>query len=303
MTSMNKKAIVTGGEGFIGSHIVDACIAGGYDTHVIDNQRFGKIEDRINGKATYHLVDLLDTQAVQKIVAGADVVFHTAAIPRVPVSIEQPIETTSANILATVSLLEASAAGGVRRVVNSSSSSAYGDQTKLPLTEDMCANPVNPYGLQKYAAERFVSMWPSIRKIETVSLRYFNVYGPRMALTGPATAMGNFLTSKKNGKPLLIFGDGTVTRSFTHVRDVVRANMLAHVSTRVGKGEVINIGSPQNVPIKYIAELIGGEIAYGPPRVEAHDTQASIELAKELLDWQPEVQLEEGIEELKKMYL
>jgi len=300
---MGKKAVVTGGEGFIGSHIVDACIADGYETHVIDNQRFGRAPDRVHAEAKYHVLDLNETEAVCDVLRGADAVFHCAAIPRVPVSIEHPIETTTSNVTATVSLLEAASKAGVRRLIYSSSSSAYGDQTKLPLTEDMCPNPVNPYGLQKYAAERFVSMWPTFRTIETVSLRYFNVYGPRMALTGPATAIGNFLTSKKEGRPLVIFGDGTITRSFTHVRDVVRANMLALTSDKVGKGEVINIGSPDNVAIKHIAELVGGEISFGPPRIEAHDTQASIQRAKQLLGWEPTVKLEDGIEELKQMYL
>lgn len=297
-----KKAVVTGGAGFIGSHLVDALVERGYDVHVVDTYVDGKKEDRMNAKATYHEIDVRSTDALGPIFSGTDVVFHTAAIPRVPYSVEHPVETTDQNIMGTVSVLAASAKAKVRRVVYSSSGSAYGDQDVLPLVETMPANPVNPYGLQKYAGELFAKIWPTIYGVETVSLRYFNVYGPRLDPTGPyALAVGAFLLAKKEGRSLTIFGDGTVTRDYTHVRDVVNANMLAAESVSVGKGEAINIGAGRNVTIQYLAELIGGDIVYGPPRVEAHDSKADNRRAKELLGWEPTVRLEEGIRELKEI--
>ncbi len=303
---MSEKVVVTGGAGFIGSHLVDALIGQGKEVHVVDNYVGGKHEDRINPKATYHELDIRSTDALVPVFVGADVVFHTAAIPRVPYSVEHPVETTDNNITGTVSVFDAAAKAKVRRVVYSSSGSAYGDQVVLPLEESMIANPVNPYGLQKYVGELFAKIWPSIYGVETVCLRYFNVYGPRLDPVGPyALAVGAFLLARKEGRPLTIFGDGTITRDYTHVRDIVNGNILASQSATVGKGEVINLGAGRNVTIQYLAELINGGkegIQYGPPRVESHDSQADNRRAKELLTWEPAVTLEEGIEELKKIF-
>jgi len=302
------KVVVTGGAGFIGSHIVDLLVAGGgdvhsVDVHVVDNYSAGKREDRINPKATYHELDVRSTDEIEKVFQGADVVYHTAAIPRVPYSVEHPVETTDVNVVGTVSVLTAAARAKVRRVVYSSSGSSYGNQEVMPLVESMPANPVNPYGMQKYVGELFAALWPDIYGVETVSLRYFNVYGPRLDPEGPyALAVGAFLLARKEGRPLTIFGDGTITRDYTYVGDVARANLLAAESTRVGKGEVINIGAGRNVTIQYLAELVGGEITYSAPRIEAHDSQADNKKAKELLGWEPKVMLEEGIAELKKLF-
>ena len=232
---------------------------------------------------------------------GADVVYHTAAVPRVPYSIEHPIETTDENVTGTVSVLTAAARAKVRRVVYSASGSAYGEQAVLPLVETMVANPVNPYGLQKYVGELFAKLWSETYGIETVSLRYFNVYGPGMDPNGAyALAIGKFALARKNNEPITIFGDGTVTRDFTHVSDVVRANLLAAGSPNVGKGEVINIGAGRNISIKALADMFGGEITYGPARIEAHDSLADNRKAKELLGWEPTVTVEDGIATLKK---
>jgi len=298
-----KKSIVTGGAGFIGSHVVDALVLRGDEVHVIDNYSAGKREDRINNKATYHEMDIRSTNEIEKVMEGADVVYHLAAIPRVAYSVEHPVETTDVNVVGTVSVLTAAARAKVRRVVCSSSGSAYGDQTTLPLAEVLTANPVNPYGLQKYVGEMYAKLWPSIYGVETVSLRYFNVYGPKLDPTGPyALAVGAFLLARKENRPLTIFGDGTITRDYTHVRDVVQANLLASESKKVGKGEVINVGAGRNVTIQYLAELVGGEIQYGPPRVEAHDSQADTSRSKELLGWAPTIKLEDGIAELKELW-
>ncbi len=296
------KAVITGGAGFIGSNLAQVLVGEGWQVVLVDRDASFR-RATLPKEAALHEVDIRRTDDLQKIFEGADVVFHTAAVPRVPYSIEHPVETTDENITGTVSVLTAAARAKVKRVVNSASGSAYGEQTKLPLSEDMLANPVNPYGLQKYVGELFARIWVPIYGIETVSLRYFNVYGPGLDPSGPyALAIGRFLMARKNNEPITIFGDGTVTRDFTHVSDVVRANILAATSPKVGKGEIINVGAGRNVTIQYLAELFGGTIEYGPPRVEAHDSLADNRRAKELLDWVPQVRLEDGIAELKKLY-
>ena len=300
---MARKTVVTGGAGFIGSHIVDALVERGDDVHAIDNFAGGKHEDRINDKAIYHEVDIRKTDEIQSIFEGADAVFHTAALPRVQFSIDKPVESTDFNITGTVSVLTAAHRAKVRRVVFSASGSAYGEQTEMPLVETMTAHPVNPYGLQKYVGELFMQVWPKTYGLETVSLRYFNIYGSRIDPKGPyAMAIGAFLLARKEGRPLTIFGDGTITRDYTHVRDTVRANLLAADSEKVGKGEIINIGAGRNVTIQHLAELISDQIQYGPPRIEAHDSLADNSKAKELLGWEPTISIEEGIAELKKEF-
>ena len=297
------KSVVTGGAGFIGSHLVRALLDKGDEVHVIDNYACGKHENRLDARAVYHDLDMRSTDEVQKIMEGADVVYHLAAMPRVQYSIEHPVETTDINIVGTVSVLTAAACAKVRRVIYSGSGSAYGGQTQMPLVETMPTNPLNPYGLQKYVGELFSQLWPTTYGIETVCLRYFNVYGSGIDPTGPyALAVGSFLLARKEGRPLTIFGDGTITRDYTHVRDVVQANLLAAESTNVGKGEVINIGAGDNRTIQSLAEMIGGEIQYAAPRIEAHDSQADNRLALKLLGWKPTVTLDEGIAELKKEF-
>ena len=295
-----RKAVVTGGAGFIGSNLSHALVKAGWETHIIDiNPAFRK--DSLPKEATLHVIDVRATDDIQKVFAGADVVFHTAAVPRVPYSIEHPVETTDQNITGTASVLTAAARAKVRRVVYSSSGSAYGEQKTLPFVETMTAMPVHPYGLQKYVGELFASMWPTIYGIETVSLRYFNVYGEGMDPNGAyALAIGKFLKARTEGNAITIFGDGTVTRDFTHVRDVVNANILAASSDKVGKGEVINIGAGRNITIQSLAEMFGGTIEYGAPRIESHDALADNQKARELLGWNPTVKVEDGIAELKK---
>lgn len=298
-----KKAVVTGGAGFIGSNLSHELVKAGWETHIVDiDPSFRK--DSLPKEAQLHVKDVRATDEMQAIFTGAEVVFHVAAVPRVPYSIEHPVETTEHNITGTVSVLTAATRAKVRRVVYSSSGSSYGDQTTMPLTETMVGNPVHPYGLQKYVGEMFCAMWPSIYGLESVSLRYFNVYGPGLDPNGPyALAIGRFLQNRQQGEPITIFGDGTVTRDFTHVRDVVRANLLAAESAKVGKGEVINIGAGRSTSILELAKMFGeGEIIFAAPRIEAHDALADNTKARELLGWQPQEVLEDGILELKKIY-
>ncbi len=294
------KYVVTGGAGFIGNTLVEELVGHGHEVHSIDRDPTFR-RGIVPREAILHELDVRDTAAVKDICEGADVVFHMAAHASVPFSIDHPLESSNNNLLGTISVLEAAVQAKVRRVVYSASASAYGNQTTLPLVENMAIDLVNPYGLQKYAGELFMALWPRVYGIETVSLRYFNVYGPNMDPNGPyALAVGRFLKARKEGTPITIYGDGTVTRDFVHVSDVVRANMLAATSGRVGKGEVINIGTGRNVSIRALADLFGGRIVYAPPRVEAHDSLADIQKAKELLEWEPIIALEEGIAALKE---
>ncbi len=296
---MKKKAVVTGGGGFVGCNLAKALIADGWDTHLIDVD-YGYRNEMLPEEAKRHTADIRNTGDIESIFEGADVVFHTAAVPRVPYSIEHPVETTEQNITATVSVLHAAVQANVRRVVYSSSGSSYGEQDTLPFVETMLCSPVHPYGMQKYVGELFARLWVDVYKLETVSLRYFNVYGPGLDPNGPyALAIGKFLMARKEKTPITIFGDGTVTRDFTHVSDVARANMLAATSDKVGKGEVINIGSGSNITIQKLAEMFGGEIQYAAPRIEAHDALADIRRAKELLGWEPTIFVEEGVKQLK----
>ena len=294
-----KKAVVTGGAGFIGSHIVDALIERGFDVHIIDNLSAGKIEN-VNKRAKFFKEDIRNLDAVKKITEGADYVFHLAALPRVQYSIQNPTETNDVNINGTLNLLVAAKDAGVKKFIYSASSSAYGNQEKMPLTEDMSASPLSPYGLQKHVGEHYCHIFNIAYGLPTVSLRYFNVYGPRLDPEGDyALVIGKFLKQKKEGKPLTIVPDGEQTRDFTHVEDVVRANILAMESGKVGKGEVINIGAGKNYSVNKIASIIGGPTIFIEPRIEPKHALADTTKAKELLGWKPEVSLEEGIEELK----
>lgn len=295
------KVVVTGGAGFIGSHIVSALVEKGAEVHVVDDYSGGRREDRINPKATYHEVDIREFEKLAPIVAGAECVFHEAAVPRVPYSIEHPLETFSVNVQGTVSVLRAAHQGGVKRLIYAASSSAYGDQDTLPLSEDMTAQPKSPYGLQKYVGELACRLWSELYGLPTVSLRYFNVYGPKFDPEGAyALVIGKFFKQRLAGQSLTITGDGTQTRDYTHVRDVVAANLLAAESPKVGKGEVLNIGAGRNVSVNDLAAMIGGESIHIEPRLEPHDTRADNRKAKELLGWEPIIALEDGIAELKK---
>ena len=297
------KAVVTGGAGFIGSHLARALLDAGYETHVVDNLVSGRREDVPEG-AHFHELDILETAKLHAVVSGADVVFHLAALPRVTFSFDYPAESHRANIDGTMSVLMACREGKVRRVVYAGSSSSYGDQEKLPFTEDMRSNPLSLYALQKYVGEELMRLFSLNYGLETVSLRFFSVYGPHMRPDGAyALALPKFLAAKKAGKPLTITGDGSQTRDFTHVKDVTRACLLAATKDTVGKWKMLNIAAGRNVSVNTLAEMIGGEKEYVAPRAgDAKDTWGDTTKAKELLGWEPEVSLEEGIAELEREY-
>ncbi|XOB42177.1 MAG: NAD-dependent epimerase/dehydratase family protein [Candidatus Nealsonbacteria bacterium] len=295
------KILVTGGAGFIGSNLVDKLIEKDHKVIVIDNLSTGKKEN-LNPKAKFFNLDLRDFEKIKPIFEGVDFVFHLAALPRVPLSVAKPRETNEINITATLNTLVAAKDAKVKRFVYSSSSSVYGIGNDLPLKENMTPSPISPYALQKYVGELYCRIFSSdLYNLPTVSLRYFNVYGPRQPEEGSyVPVIGLFLTQKKKGLPLTITEDGEQTRDFTHVVDVVNANILAMESDKVGKGEAINIGAGKNCTVNEIAELVGGEIKYIPARLgDIRDTLADISLAKELLGWEPRTTLEQGINQLK----
>lgn len=297
-----KKIIVTGGAGFIGSHIVDALIEGGYEVHIVDNMSAGKKEN-INPKAIMHEVDIRDYEKLLPIFENTEYVFHKAAMPQVQYSIENPIETNEININGLLNVLEACRVNKVKRLIFASSSAVYGDQEVLPLTETMIPNPISPYGAHKYIGEIYCKLYSQIYGLETVSLRYMNVFGPRQSATGSyASVIPRFIEFSKQNQPITIVGDGEQTRNFVHVNDVVNANLLAMQSDKVGKGEIINIGSESQYSVNRIAEIIGGESVYIEARIEPRATSADNKTARELLGWEPKVVLEEGLEDLKKYH-
>lgn len=292
------KLLVTGGAGFIGSNLVDELIQLGHQVLVIDNLSNGKKEN-VNRKAKFYHVDVTNLKQIKPIFRGVDYVFHLAALPRVQFSIEHPLESDTVNVRGTLNVLVASADAGVKKVIYSASSSAYGDQKIMPLREDFLANPKSPYGLQKYIGELYCKMWTSVYGLPTVCLRYFNVYGPRQSHEGAyALVIAKFINQKLLGQPMTITGDGKQTRDFTNVKDVVRANILAMLSKKVGKGEIVNIGAGKNQSILQIAKLIGGTVKFIPTRFEPRNTLADNKLAYKLLKWRPSVDIKMGIAEL-----
>ena len=295
------KVIVTGGAGFIGSHLVDALIEKGDEVIVIDNLVAGKKEN-LNSKAEFHKLDIRDLEKIKPLFKGIDCIFHLAARPRILFSVEYPYEAHTNNALGTLTVLLASRDAEVKKFIYASSCSIYGDQEKLPFREDMITTPKSPYALQKLIGEEYCRLFYELYGLPTVSLRYFNVYGPRMPFKGAyALVIGIFLKQKMAGKPLTIKGDGEQTRDFTHVSDIVKANILAAESDKIGKGEIINIGAGNNYSVNKIAELVGGETTTLPPQKgDMRHALADNTLARELLKWQPEIGIEEGIEGVKK---
>lgn len=294
------KVLVTGGAGFIGSHITDELLARGHEVRVFDNLSTGKRE-QVNAAAEFVIGDVTDPAAVARAMGGIEIVFHCAALPRVQLSIEQPLETHQTNVDGALNVLVAARDAKVRRLVYSASSSAYGAQETLPHREDMPPNPLNPYALQKFVGELYCRMFSSLFGIETVCLRYFNVYGPRMAAEGAyASVIGIFLRQRAAGEPLTIAGDGGQTRDFTHVSDIVRANLLAAESAQVGRGEIINIGVGEGHSINDVAEIFGGSRMTIPPRPAGSETRhsrADNRRARELLGWEPKILFRDGLAE------
>lgn len=300
------KIIVTGGAGFIGSHITDRLIKDGHSVIVLDNLSSGK-KNQINKKAKFINADIKNLNEIKKYFKGAKYVFHLAAQSRLQPSIIDPAPTFHDNVIGTLNVLIAARDAEVRRVIFSASSSVYGDQKIFPLKEyASILGYKTPYGLTKHIGEHLCRLFNELYGLETVSLRYFNVYGPRQVVEGTyATVIGIFLRQLENNEPITIVSPGTIRRDFTHVSDIVNANICAMKSKKVGKGEVVNIGTGRNYSINEVASLIlskvkpQGKKVYIPKRLgEAEISLADNKKARALLGWKPKINFETGIEQL-----
>jgi UDP-glucose 4-epimerase len=284
-----QKVVVTGGAGFIGSNMVDRLIHEGKEVIVLDNLSTGKLEN-VNSKATFYTIDLAEIEVDELVTLfkDVDVVFHFAALARVQPSIEDPLTFNNANVNSTLKVLMASHKAGVSRVVYSASSSAYGNTETLPTPESESTNPLSPYGLQKLIGEQYCKLFSEVYGLDTVSLRYFNVYGERMLLEGAyCLVMGIFAKQMLEGKPLTITNNGEQRRDFTYVQDVVEANWLAATYLDKLNGEVFNIGNGNNYSVNDVADMMGGQKTYGFPRIEPYETLADNTKAKRILKWKP----------------
>ncbi len=295
--------LVTGGGGFIGSHLTEELLNRGHQVTIIDNFITGQ-RHRIAPDAKLVEADIRYHSAIAEHFVGVDGVFHTAAYPRVPRSIKQPMLSHDINTNGTQNVLEAAAKAGVKRLVFSGSSTPYGNQDTLPLHEDMRVSPMCPYAAQKIACELYCSVYSQLYNLETVCLRYFGVYGKHMVMDDEfAMAVPAFIKARLENKTITIFGDGKVTRDFTHVSDVVRANILAMEADTVGKAEIINIGAGNNISVNKLAEAIGCKSEYGEARYEPNDTLADNSKARELLKWEPTIPFDTGMRELVNYYV
>lgn len=289
-TTTSLKVLVTGGSGFIGSHLVNRLVELGHDVTSID-----KIRNK-NPAANGKLVDINDRSHMVSRYEGIDTVFHVAGQARVQPSIHDPGQSVKDNINATAKVLEFSRQAGVRRVIYSMTSSIYGSH-QPPHTEDMEPQPLSPYAVTKLAGEQLCKVYANLYNLETASLRYFNVYGPGEHEFGQyTTVVKKFLQQKANDEFLTIVGDGEQRRDFTHVYDIIEANIAAMNYEGELKGEIFNIGAGHNYSINEVAQMISSKYQYLPDRPgEARETLADNTKAKSLLGWEPKYTLEEYI--------
>lgn len=292
----NRVYVVTGGGGYVGATLVRHLLASGALVRVVDVQDDHGV---LSPAVKYVQGSILDARLLGEVFAGAHGVFHLAAMVSVPYSIEHPRETALTNVVGTVQVLESALAAGVPRVVFASSSAVYGDQDSTPIAETAPCRPGSPYGFQKREGEEYCKLMTNLKGLETVSLRCFNIFGNQEPSFAPhASVISRFLAMKQSGTPLTITGTGAQVRDFVHVEDVVRAYVAAMVGAEVGAGEAINIGSGQGVSIAELARISGLPTITIPERLEIRNSIADVRLAKQLLDWQPEVDVRSAIAEL-----
>ena len=301
--------LVTGGAGFIGSNLAESLLAAGHRVRVLDNFLTGKRENLAGlaeryGKA-FELIegDLRDLAVTRSAAEGVEYVLHQGALPSVPRSVADPILSSEINVGGTLSLLVAARDAGVRRVVFAASSSAYGDTPELPKRESMTPNPKSPYAAQKLAGEHYMRIFTEVYGLETVSLRYFNVFGPRQDPASMyAAVIPRFITSVLAGTAPPVYGDGLQTRDFTYIDNVVRVNLLACEAPKEACGKVVNVACGKRVSLLEILEIIYGLAGrrvpprFEPPRPgDVRDSLADISRAKELLGYEPSVSFPEGL--------
>ena len=296
--------LVTGGAGFIGSHVVEALVERGERVRVLDNLVTGHAKNLAHLSDRIDLVegDLCDAKVVARCLADADCVFHQAALASVPRSVEAPLDTNAACVTGTVTLLDQARKAGVRRVVYAASSSAYGDQPHASKRESDSPSPLSPYAAAKLAAEYYCRAFHQTYGLETVCLRYFNVFGPRQDPNSPYSAViPLFIVKLLAGEPPVIYGDGNQTRDFTFVGDVVRGNLLAAEAEGVA-GRTLNLAGGRSVSLlellSALNRLLGTDVQprHEPARVgDVHDSLADITLARQFLGYEPQVGLEEGL--------
>ena len=297
-----RKALVTGGAGFIGSHLVDRLLKDGCFVTVIDNFSTGRPENLIQHKNNDNLQvikeDVSELDNIKSYFKGCDAVFHLAALADIVPSIVNPVGYYKSNVTGTMCVIEASRLGGVKKFLYTASSSCYGTPDVTPTPETAKMQPQYPYALTKYLGEEIVFHWGKVYGLPVVSLRLFNVYGLRSHTSGTYGAVfGVFLAQKLNNKPFTIVGDGTQRRDFVYVTDVTEAFITAAKSDC--RQEVVNVGSGKSYSINRLTELLKGEVAHIPKRPGEPDcTWADITKIKKLLGWQPKVSFEQGIENI-----
>jgi UDP-glucose 4-epimerase len=295
----SRHCLVTGGAGFIGSHLVDRLLTAGHAVTVIDNFSTGRALNlaHVDGheRLSIHESDIADFNAIAPLFEGVDWVFHMAALADIVPSIQQPFTYHRSNVDGTISVLEAARAAGVKRFIYAASSSCYGIPDVYPTPETTEIQPMYPYALTKFVGETYVMHWAKIYGLPAVSLRMFNIFGPRSRTSGTYGAVfGVFLAQKLAGKPFTVVGDGTQTRDFTYVTDAVDAFVKAARSNV--SGEIMNIGSGGHYSVNQLIELLGGEKVFIPKRPGEPDcTFADISKISSLLNWRPQVSFEEGV--------
>jgi UDP-glucose 4-epimerase len=296
------KSLVTGGAGFIGSHVVDLLLERGHVVTIVDNYSTGRPENfaHIARRVTAIEANIAQPGDWVRALEGVDCVIHLAALADIVPSIQNPDEYFRANVDGTFNVLQAARAAGVGRFVYAASSSCYGIPKIYPTPETSGMEPQYPYALTKMLGEQLVMHWAHVYGLPAVSLRFFNVYGPRSRTSGTYGAMfGVFLAQKLAKQPFTIVGDGTQSRDFTYVTDIASAVYAAAASAV--SGEIMNVGSGATVSVNRVVELLGGEVTYVPKRPgEPDQTFADISKVRRLLGWSPEVGIEEGIALLRK---
>lgn len=291
--------VVTGGAGFIGSHVVELLLEQGHRVAVLDNLSTGSLDNLAHLKGnpglSFHQIDVENATAIRPLIEGMDWVFHMAALADIVPSIQRPLDYHRANVDGTVAVVEAAHLAGVKRFVYTASSSCYGLPDTFPTPETADLRPQYPYALSKMLGEEIVLHWGQVYKLPVVSLRLFNVYGPRARTSGTYGAVfGVFLAQKLNSKPFTVVGDGTQTRDFTFVTDVARA-FLAAAESDVQQ-EIFNVGSGGTYSVNRLVELLGGPVTHIPKRPGEPDcTFADTAKIRQRLKWKPEVSLEEGV--------